>query len=202
MVVYFAYLHSNFSHATIALRASFSTGFYVMTISVAIISDTHGHLDPRIAEIIRECDYAMHAGDICGENVLAAMQPKSSVVIAVTGNNDPYCMPEVPLPATSELALPGGMIRIEHGHVHGMHKPCHDSLRQSHTEARVVVYGHTHKMIQDKSGLPWVINPGAAGQTRTRGGPSCLVLKAQYDEWDVQEFRFNDTHATPYPHNQ
>lgn len=163
-----------------------------MTVSVAIISDTHGHLDPRIAEIIRDCDYAIHAGDICGANVLAAMQPKSSVVVAVTGNNDPYCMAEVPLPETSELHLPGGIVRIEHGHEHGHHKPCHDSLRRAHPQARVVVYGHTHKMVQDKNGEPWVINPGAAGQTRNHGGPSCLILTADDQEWEVQEFRFTE----------
>jgi hypothetical protein len=162
-----------------------------MTVSVAIISDTHGHLDPRIIEIIRECDYAIHAGDICGENVLAAMRPKSAVVIAVAGNNEPRCMTDFPLPFTSELALPGGKICIEHGHEHGHHKPCHDSLRAQHPDARVIVYGHTHKMVQDKSAIPWVINPGAAGQTRTHGGPSCLVLTASNDDWHVQEFRFS-----------
>lgn len=162
-----------------------------MSVSVAIISDTHGHLDPRIIDIIRECDYAIHAGDICGEEVLASMQPKSAIVIAVAGNNEPRCMVDFSLPSVSELALPGGKICIEHGHEHGHHTPCHDSLRQKHPDARVIVYGHTHKMVQDKSALPWVINPGAAGQTRTHGGPSCLVLTASNDAWAVKEFRFS-----------
>ncbi|QTR51043.1 metallophosphoesterase family protein [Candidatus Thiothrix anitrata] len=47
-----------------------------MTVSVAIISDTHGHLDPRIIEIIRECDYAIHAGDICGKMFSRQCNPK------------------------------------------------------------------------------------------------------------------------------
>lgn len=162
------------------------------SVSVAIISDTHGHLDPRIADLIRECDYAIHAGDICGEDVLAAMQPRSSIVIAVAGNNEPRCMVDFPLPAVSELDLPGGKVCIEHGHEHGHHTPSHDSLRQSHPDARIVVYGHTHKMVQDRNSTPWVINPGAAGQTRTHGGPSCLILTANDQEWDVREFRFAD----------
>ncbi|MBU0654386.1 MAG: metallophosphatase family protein [Gammaproteobacteria bacterium] len=159
-------------------------------VSVAIISDTHGHLDPRIADLIRECDYAIHAGDICGEDILAAMQPKSAIVIAVAGNNEPRCMVDFPLPTISELELPGGKVCIEHGHEHGHQMPCHDSLRQRHPDARVIVYGHTHKMVQDRSNAPWVINPGAAGQTRTHGGPSCLILTANDQDWDVQEFRF------------
>ena len=34
------------------------------TIRVAIIADTHGFIDPRIAEAVRACDVAVHAGDI------------------------------------------------------------------------------------------------------------------------------------------
>lgn len=161
-----------------------------MTVSVAIVSDTHGYLDPRIAEIIRDCDYAIHAGDVCGENVLAAMQPKSALVIAVAGNNDPYCMPELTLPWVSELALPSGKIYVEHGHKHGMHLPSHASLRRQYPDARLIVYGHSHLMTQDRAVLPWVVNPGAAGKTRTHGGASCLVLTANAQAWEIREIRF------------
>lgn len=163
-----------------------------MKVSVAIVSDTHAVLDKRIAALIKDCDYAIHAGDICGEHVLADMQPKSGKVIAVLGNNDLHIHGDS-LPAKAEMDLPGGRLTVEHGHEHGMHKPDHDSLRESHADSKVVVYGHTHKMVQDKSSLPWVINPGAAGRTRTRGGPSCLILNASADqEWEIQEYRFSE----------
>ncbi len=159
--------------------------------TVAIVSDTHGYLHPRIVAIIRECDYAMHAGDVCGAHVLAAMQPKTGTVIAVAGNNDPRFMPELTLPAVGELHLPDGLIRIEHGHLHGMAHPNHASLRTHHAHARVVVYGHTHRLTQDRSALPWILNPGAAGQMRTHGGASCLVLTTHRErEWTVQAYRF------------
>ncbi len=63
--------------------------------------------------------------------------------------------------------LPGGKITIEHGHTHGAHQPCHDSLRKAHADAKVIIYGHTHKQVIDKSNNPWVVNPGAAGNTRS-----------------------------------
>ena len=44
--------------------------------TIAVISDTHSYLDPRIANLISECDYAIHAGDVCGVEVIEAMQPK------------------------------------------------------------------------------------------------------------------------------
>ena len=157
--------------------------------TVAIISDTHAHLDRRVADLIRTCDYAIHAGDICGEAILRQMQPKTGKVLAVAGNNDHNSQ----LPEIADLNLPGGKIVIEHGHKHGHHSPSHDSLRRQHPDARVIVYGHTHKMVIDKSTNPWVINPGAAGMTRTHGGPSCLVLTCHpTDDWVVESHRFEE----------
>ena len=165
-----------------------------MSTTVAVISDTHAFLDPRIIEVIRECDIAIHAGDICGADILGLMKPKTGEVIAVTGNNDPYChITNKKLPEVLSVDLPGGRITVEHGHVHGAHKPCHDSLRNTHSDAKVIIYGHTHKQVIDKSGTPWVVNPGAAGETRTHGGPSCLVITCSEDEeWDIEKYRFSD----------
>ena len=163
-------------------------------VTIAVISDTHAHLDPRIIEIISECDIAIHAGDICGADILEKMKPKRGEVIAVTGNNDPYChISNKKLPEVMSVDLPGGKITIEHGHVHGAHKPCHDSLRATHSDAKVIIYGHTHKQVIDKSGAPWVVNPGAAGKTRTHGGPSCLVITcSDVEEWDIKKHRFSE----------
>ena len=178
-------LHNDFSHKD--------------SLTVAIISDTHAYLHPEINDIIKGCDIAVHAGDICDGKVLEAMQPKLGEVIAVAGNNDiPALWPEEQydvvsqLPAQAEIHLPGGLLRIEHGHLHDMHKPDHADIRQAHPKARAVVYGHTHKKVIDDFELPWVVNPGAAGQTRNRGGSSCLVLTAGNKHWSFESFRFLD----------
>jgi putative phosphoesterase len=165
---------------------------------VAIVSDTHGYLDERIAGIVETCDYAVHAGDIVSASVLEAMKPKQGHVVAVSGNNDhAYVWSKSEahivngLPEVAELELPGGKLVVEHGHKHGMSMPCHDSLRHAHPDARVIVYGHSHKIVIDKSQAPWVINPGAAGRERTHGGPSCLVLVADINQWSVETQRFS-----------
>ena len=167
------------------------------TVTVAIISDTHACLHDEINSIIRQCDIAIHAGDICNADILTAMQPKSGRVVAVTGNNDhEHCWPAHQgkivrqLPAIASLELPGGIVKIEHGHVHDMSSPDHDDLRNAHPEARLVVYGHTHRKVIDDFKYPWVVNPGAAGDTRTRGGPSCLVLTASETLWKIESYRF------------
>lgn len=166
---------------------------------IAIISDTHGVIDKNILQVIQSCDQVIHAGDICGAHILAQLDQLSPQVTAVAGNNDASGLWPVEethvvtaLPQIAELKLPGGSIKIEHGHRHGMHQPCHDSLRETHNDARLVIYGHTHSMLIDKDTTPWVANPGAAGHTRTRGGPSCLVLTATDSDWDLEMMRFED----------
>jgi len=167
---------------------------------IAIISDTHGVISPDIINAIKNCDRIIHAGDICGAHVLAQLNETCSQITAVTGNNDaPSLWPESEidivskLPAIAEIELPGGTLAVEHGHKHGMHQPDHASLRASHPHARVIVYGHTHVMLVDDDKKPWVVNPGAAGATRTQGGPSCLILTAVAEgEWDIEMIRFED----------
>lgn len=170
------------------------------TVKVGILSDTHGYLDSRIAEVIRECDYAIHAGDIMGAHVLSQLRPRQSV-IAVAGNNDFPAMWDKSeativsaLPSTSQMELPGGLVKIEHGHRFGAY-PDHDQLRWDYAEARLVVYGHTHKRVIDQNAEPWVVNPGAAGKERTKGGPSCLILNASESEWIIETVLFADTEA-------
>jgi len=170
------------------------------SVTVGILSDTHGYLDERIAEVIRDCDYAIHAGDIMGAHVLEQLQPRKSV-IAVAGNNDyPGVWNEeethivTALPRTTSLELPGGTVNIEHGHRLGGF-PDHAQLRWDHAEVKLVVYGHTHKRVIDQQAEPWIVNPGAAGRERTKGGPSCLVLHASESEWRFETVLFADSVA-------
>ena len=167
------------------------------SVTVGILSDSHGFLDPRIAEVVNQCDYIVHAGDIFNAHVLEQLKPKKELV-AVTGNNDYpafWDAEEVDivkaLPDTANLELPGGIIFIEHGHRLGNH-PDHDKFRNDHAKAKLIVYGHTHHRIIDQEAEPWVVNPGASGKTRTHGGPSCLVLHASVDEWKIDTILFSE----------
>jgi len=167
--------------------------------TVAIISDTHAVLDPRIAEVICHADIAIHAGDIGSAGILSSMHPKTGRVIAVAGNNDqsilwPAEESEVldSIPEIAELELPGGSIAIEHGHRHGFNTPDHQSLRKAHPGVKLVIYGHTHQQVIDDSSTPWVANPGAAGATRTNGGPSYLLLTASEQDWTIESIRLDD----------
>jgi hypothetical protein len=166
------------------------------TCRVAILSDTHGRLDPRVAEVVADCDIAVHGGDIGNAAVLAALQPRSGRIAAVLGNNDvPHKWPAADqgllgaLPLEHTEALPGGLLVVVHGHRTSA-KERHAKLRRRFPHARAIVYGHSHRLVADQGSEPWILNPGAAGRERTFGGPSCMVLSAGHTAWSLTVHRF------------
>jgi putative phosphoesterase len=170
---------------------------------VAILADTHGHLDSRVAELVAECDLAVHGGDIGNAGVLRALQPRQGRVIAVVGNNDiPRKWPEherdllAAVPEVAEVQLPGGILVAIHGHQLPA-RTRHDRLRRRFGRARAVVYGHSHRLAADRDATPWILNPGAAGRARTYGGPSCMILDASELRWTLRIERFEPLRRHP-----
>lgn len=164
--------------------------------TVVIVSDTHGFVDPRIAALAGDCDFALHAGDIGDAGVVRALRPRRSLV-AVRGNNDtPAQWPAeersvlAALPFEARLQLPGGEIAIVHGDRVLPAAERHRRLRKRYPDVRAIVYGHSHRLVCDRGAHPWVLNPGAAGKARTFGGPSCLLLEARGDDWRLRVLRF------------
>ncbi len=162
---------------------------------VALLADTHGFLDPRVAALVRGCDACAHAGDVGNAAVLDALAPSGGVVVAVRGNNDvPRKWPPdeqrvlADLPWEATLDLPGGRLVVVHGH-RWPARDRHQRLRHAFPEARAIIYGHSHRLACDTSMVPWVLNPGAAGRVRTYGGPSCIVLDASEEGWNVEVMR-------------
>jgi hypothetical protein len=169
-------------------------------VRVAILSDTHGAVDPRVLEVVASCDLAVHGGDIGAGEVLDTIARHLSSgpdgLHAVRGNNDvPGQWPDAhrgrltALPDRSEIALPGGRLVVIHGHQIPA-RGRHDRLRRLFPDARAIVYGHSHRLVLDQVAEPWVLNPGAAGRSRTFGGPSCVVLTAATLGWHLESRRF------------
>lgn len=166
-------------------------------VRVAILADTHGELDARIAALVATCDLAIHGGDIGQASILARLQPVLGHVLAVRGNNDVASRwPAgeqsllVRIPEWTELELPGGWLAVIHGHQHPA-RDRHARLRGRFPRSRAIVYGHSHRLVLDLDACPWVLNPGAAGRARTGAGPSCLVLTADPHGWNVESYRFD-----------
>ena len=162
---------------------------------VLLLADTHGVLDARVTELATQCELAVHAGDVGGSDVLEALARASGRVLAVRGNND---VPGkwrgshrdlVALPATLAVPLPGGVLAVEHGDRYPAARRT-GRLRAVHSDARAVLCGHSHRLLQDLAATPWILNPGAAGRARTGDGPSCLLLDASAEQWRLSACRW------------
>jgi putative phosphoesterase len=167
------------------------------SLRVVIVSDTHGELDERIAREAVASDVVVHAGDVGSREVLDALKPRDGRLIAVRGNNDvrekwhasDWTLLEA-LPWEARVALPGGDLVVVHGHRYGNPGRSHARMRRDYPDARLVVYGHSHRKCADRLAAPWILNPGAAGRVRTYGGPTFSLLVASRSRWVVETRRF------------
>jgi putative phosphoesterase len=162
-----------------------------------LISDTHGALHSEILSLAAESDAVVHAGDVGNEAVIASLRRATGTLHCVGGNNDSRAKWSAAehhvldrLPPTQHIPLPGGILAVEHGHRANPAKRRQEILRRRYANARIVVYGHSHRLIIDRSATPWIVNPGAAGRSRTFGGPSCVLLTIRGDEWELTPHRF------------
>jgi len=45
-------------------------------IKIGILSDTHGTIHPGVIDLMNDCDFVIHAGDIIEESSLSALNHK------------------------------------------------------------------------------------------------------------------------------
>jgi putative phosphoesterase len=132
---------------------------------VGLISDTHGLVRPEIFTALAGVELILHAGDVGGAGVLTEIGALAPVY-AVYGNTD---APGGSLPAELDLDMEGLTIHVSHGHELGSPTPARLLARST---ADVIVFGHTHKPLVERSGKRLVVNPGAAGPRRFNLKPS------------------------------
>lgn len=146
---------------------------------VGLISDTHGLMRPEALTALAGSDLILHAGDVGGAVVLAALETIAPVH-AVLGNIDP---PESQLPERVRLVLEGIDVHVSHGHELG--RPGPESLLARY-DADVIVYGHTHQALVERHARRLVVNPGAAGPARFRLKPSIARMHIAAGRADVE----------------
>lgn len=166
-------------------------------VSVLLLSDTHGRLHPETLAMAEDADLVVHAGDIGHPDVLTALAGCSRSVAAVRGNNDsPSRWPESAqyqlrgIEPAERVTVPGGILVVEHGHRVNPAPRRHALLRKKYPDARLILYGHSHRQVIDTDNRPWVVNPGAAGRSRTYGGSGCILLYAGQRHWQLKSFQF------------
>jgi len=131
----------------------------VMTIG--LVSDTHGWIDPALLEIFVGVDHIIHAGDIGLPEVLETLGGVAPVT-AVRGNIDGGELLDLPL--TQTLEVHGKRVSVLHiaGSPSRPRKAARELLWRQRPDA--IVVGHSHIPVVGRvQGALW-INPGAAGR--------------------------------------
>lgn len=139
---------------------------------IGLISDTHGRLRPDVFRRFEGVEHIVHAGDVGGVGILDELEAIAPVT-AVYGNTDGMGL-RSRVEEVARLQLGGHELVVVHGHQLG--SPTPGALRSAHPDARVIVFGHTHRPLIDETGGVLVVNPGAAGAARFGLAPSVGIL--------------------------
>ncbi|HSH68670.1 MAG TPA: metallophosphoesterase [Deferrisomatales bacterium] len=160
---------------------------------VGLLSDTHlgqpeGHLRRVLAEELGDAEVLLHAGDHTGDAVIGYLEDEEPrPYLAVAGNMDLGVRGRA-LPARRVVQLNGVAV----GLVHGWGAPAGLEQRVLEAfgpdEARVVVFGHSHRPLARQVGDRWLVNPGSAFHPRGSRRGSVALLTLERDQVAL-EFR-------------
>jgi uncharacterized protein len=130
---------------------------------IGLLSDTHGHVDPKIYKYFSECDEIWHAGDFGSMEVVDELQ-KFKPLRGVYGNIDDHKIRLV-FPLNTVFSCEGLKVFVTHiGGYPGHYSPAaKQSILQEHPGLFISGHSHILKVMPDKNFNLLHMNPGAAG---------------------------------------
>ena len=121
---------------------------------LAILSDTHGLLRPEVTEHLKTADVILHGGATYMQSIGDALRQEAPLYI-VRGNNDKEWAEHIPHDLT--VTLDGVTFYMVHNK---------KEIPADLAGVDVIVFGHSHKYVQEeKGGILW-LNPGSCGPRR------------------------------------
>lgn len=121
---------------------------------IAILSDTHGLLRPQVQPYLQSADAILHGGDINSQRLVDELRQYAPLYV-VRGNNDKEWAGAIPHDLT--VTLGGVRFYLVHNK---------KDIPADLPGVDVVVFGHSHKYLQEeKGGILW-LNPGSCGPRR------------------------------------
>jgi putative phosphoesterase len=165
-------------------------------VRIGLVSDTHGLLDPGLAEVFAGCEAIVHAGDVVKPAVLAGLA-QIAPVTAVRGNNDDGLafahLPETALVRVGALTL---LVVHDLGSRERPIPPARAILARRRPE--IVVHGHSHRPGGAVLGGTLFVNPGSAGPRRFSLPRTAAVLAARGRRIEVAFFDLSGPHPAPF----
>ena len=121
---------------------------------LAILSDTHSLLRPEVVEHLKTADAILHGGDINKPSIIEQLRQYAPLYV-VRGNNDKEWAEDLPHHLT--VTLDGVTFCMVHNK---------KEVPSDLSGVDAVVFGHSHKYVQEeKGGILW-LNPGSCGPRR------------------------------------
>lgn len=146
-----------------------------MAKKIGIISDTHGLLRPEVMEILKTCDCIFHGGDINKPEILDQLHPLASIY-AVRGNNDKEWAEG--LARTLRFSIEGVEFFMTHNK---------KDVVWNLENVQVVIFGHTHKYLEQKiDGRLW-LNPGSCGRRRFDQEITMAVMTVEDGKYQIEK---------------
>ena len=145
---------------------------------LAILSDTHGLLRPEVMERLKDAGAILHGGDINRQSILDQLEEYAPLYV-VRGNNDKEWAEQLPHDRT--VTLEGVTFFLVHNR---------KEVPAELSGVDVVVFGHSHRYVQEeRDGVLW-LNPGSCGLPLDYqpGAPSTL-LRYESGRFQVEERR-------------
>lgn len=147
---------------------------------IGLISDTHGNRAAiqKAVKLAGPVDHWLHAGDHVRD--ADYLRKFSAVPVhTVAGNCD---IPDTALPEQF-LTLGGCLIMLTHGHRYKVKHGLQELVWWAHQyEAKVVVFGHTHKAVVLREEGLLIINPGSPAFPRGDSTASFGLLEISPEE--------------------
>jgi len=125
-------------------------------VTIAIISDSHNLVRPELEDFLKSADLVIHAGDVGSDQTLQHFQSLNENTILVRGNTDlDIKVSQLPEHIT---------IEVENHSIHVVHDII--IFSQEPIAPDFVIYGHSHKPVEERKGDTLYVNPGSIGPRR------------------------------------
>ena len=147
---------------------------------LAILSDTHGLLRPEVVEQLKTADAILHGGDINKQSIVDQLRQYAPLYV-VRGNNDKEWAEDIPHDLT--ITLDGVTFYMVHNK---------KELPATLNGVDVVVFGHSHKYVQEeKNGILW-LNPGSCGPRQFH--QEITMMMAELADGEIQVEKISIPH--------
>lgn len=151
---------------------------------IGILSDTHGKLREEAAEILKECDVILHAGDINTPKVLDSLREIAPLYV-VRGNADKEWAEGLPEKWSEEIC--GIKIFMVHNKKH---------IPKETGNYDLVVFGHSHKYEEHWEGNCLFLNPGSCGPRRFSQPVTMAVVEVEAETGTIRAVRKDIVQST------